>query len=90
MIRSMQVTIGAAATQVTTVRTPAKQVIVQNNDADDAIRVADASADDDVGLAVAKGGGSVTFGPFPTYDLDLQNFWIAGTESNVVDVLWVE
>jgi hypothetical protein len=90
-----QVTIGAAATQVQTNTQRAMQLWFQNNSAH-SIRVGDsASVSMTVPAAVNGGtagfgtlvlaGGSVNVGTFTSGATDLNQWYIAGTNTDVID-----
>jgi len=91
----LQVTIGAASTQISTTPKPAKQVIVQNN-ASHSCRVGDSTVSSTKGALLnasagaGLGGGTVNAGPFQAYNTNLIEWWINGTQNDVIDVLyWV-
>ena len=88
-IHNIQVTLGASATQVTTVNTFARWVTVQNNAAA-AMRVGDSTASSTKGINLAATGGIYTFVPqsTPSSGYDLSTFYIAGTATQVADVLY--
>ena len=92
-MKYIQVTIGAAATQVSTSGLQCRWVSIQNN-ATHAMRVGDstASVGGAKGILLASGspGGSVTIGAFESYALDLSTVYIAGTQGDTVDVWYVD
>ena len=91
----LQVTIGAANTQISSTRIPCRQVIVQNNAAH-SCRVADKNVSSTKGALLnasggaGQGGGTMNFGPFQAYNTDLTEWWINGTQNDVIDVLYVQ
>lgn len=88
---SFQVTIGASATQVTTLDLKARQIIFQKTSAN-ACRVGDKLVSSTRGLSlVASGaaGSMVSFGPFPDACLNLRDYWVQGTQNDIVDVMYV-
>jgi len=88
-----QITIGAGTnTQFSPGGTPfASEVSVQNNAAH-TIRVGDKNTSATQGALLASGapGGSVTFGPYDYPAIDLSTLFVAGTQGDVVDVIWVD
>src|SRR5690242_15850393 len=74
---TLQVTIGASATQITTKDTPCLQVIFQNN-ATHTMRVGDANASSTRGalLGVGPPGGSVNIGPWGGARINLNQFYV--------------
>jgi len=85
----IQVTLGAGATQVSSVSQLVNSVTFQNN-AGHACRIGDSGVTATKGFALASGspGGSQTFGPFAVNNVDLFEFYIFGTAGDVIDVLW--
>ncbi|SRR6266481_7736145 len=90
-IHTLQVTIGASATKVSTAQLLVYQVTVQNN-ASHAVRVGDSTASSSVGALLASGspGGSVNFGPLPFKAIDLSKLYVAGTQNDVIDVVYIQ
>lgn len=87
-MKSLQVTIGAAVTQFTTADIPVRHVIVQNTAAA-VMRVGDASTTSSIGLSLAAASTPVTIaGPYESHNDNLKNFWVAGTNTQVLDVLY--
>lgn len=85
-LTTLQVTLGAAATQATT--TPilfCRWVTVQNN-ATHACRVGDSNVSSTRGIALAAAGGTVTFG-YP--GVVLSDIYISGTAADVIDIVYV-
>lgn len=95
-MKLLRVTIGASATQVSTTSIPVCQAIVQNNNITNTVRVGDSSVTATTGInlgpAASAGlpGGSVSLGPFPAFNADLMNLYVAGTNGNVVDIFYVQ
>ena len=90
-IHTLQVTIGAGVTQVTTSDLPAREIIFQNNAAH-VVRVGDAQVSSSRGVQLASGspGGSLTVGPMTDRTLNLNQFYLAGTNGDVIDVEYVQ
>ena len=87
---SLQVILGAGATQISTSNTFCRQIIIQNNAAG-TMRVGDStvSATKGIYLAAGPGGGSINSGPAsPVYNSYLSDFWVFGTSTQVVDVFY--
>jgi hypothetical protein len=86
-IHSVQVTLGAAATQVTATIVPCVYVIFQNNAAHN-IRVGDATVTATKGILLVAGpGGGTGLFTYAASKTGLQNWYIFGTAADVVDVL---
>ena len=91
-INTLQVTIGASVTQVSTSDIFAKQVTFQNNQTH-SMRVGDKNTTSSRGALLASGspGGSYNVGPVPIQKtLDLAEFYVAGTQNDVLDVIYVQ
>jgi hypothetical protein len=89
-LKTLQVTLGAGATQVTTSDIPARQVIVQNNAAADC-RVGDSNVSATRGAKLlSASNGSVNFGTMQFQNINLNQIFIFGTNTNVIDVIYVE
>ena len=89
--RSIQVTLGAGATQIVTAPTPFNQMTIQDNAAA-VCRVGDSTVSGTKGISlVAAGaaGSSLTIGPFSGIQGDASQFWVFGTAAQVIDVLLV-
>lgn len=92
-IHTLQVTLGASATPLTTTDTFARWVVIQNNAAN-SMRVGDSTVTSTKGILLASGspGGSVTLPeehtPSTTYDLS--QIYILGTNTQLADVLWAD
>lgn len=87
--RSIQVTLGAGATQISATAAPFNQMVVQDN-AVAFCRVGDATVSATKGISlVAAGaaGSSVTIGPFSGQQGDASQYWLFGTAAQVIDVL---
>lgn len=87
-----QVTLGAAATQLSTISAPCRQVIVQNNAAH-SMRVGDSTVSSTKGVFLSTvaggGGGSLNFGAMIFYGVNLMDLYVFGTQNDVVDVIYV-
>jgi len=90
-IHTMQVTIGASATQISTFSIPVQQVIFQNNQTH-TMRIGDNLTSSTRGGLLASGapGGSLNVGALTFNKCDLQQFFVAGTQNDVLDVIWVD
>lgn len=94
-LQNLQVTLGAAATPVTTTTVMARQVIVQNNAAAQC-RVGGSGVSASSGALLAGGNGnpanagSINLGQFNNYgEIDMSSIFIFGTAGNVIDVIFV-
>jgi hypothetical protein len=90
-ISTLQVTIGAGVTQVTTSSIPCRQVIFQNN-ATHNMRVGDANTTSSRGALLAAGspGGSLNAGTFTAMNVNLKECWVAGTQNDVLDIIYFQ
>jgi hypothetical protein len=92
-MKTLQVTIGAGVTQFTTKDIPARQIIVQNNAAH-VMRVGDVNTTSSVGASLAAAGtspgGSLNLGPFYDNPENLKEWWVAGTQNDVLDVIYTD
>jgi len=90
-VHTLQVTIGAATTQVSTSSIPVQQVIFQNNQTH-TMRIGDNLASSTRGGLLASGapGGSLNVGALTFNKCDLQQFWVAGTQNDVLDVIYID
>jgi hypothetical protein len=87
--RSIQVTLGAGATQISTTSAPFNQMTIQDNAAA-VCRVGDSTVSATKGISlVAAGaaGSSITIGPFSGVQGDAIQYWLFGTTAQVIDVL---
>ena len=85
-ILNVQYTIPAGGVgQVTTTRTPARQLVISNSTAH-TCRYGDATTSSTKGCQLAA-GASVVLGNICVADLDLQNFYVAGTAADKIDFL---
>jgi hypothetical protein len=96
ILKTLQVTLGAGATQVFTpgVLAPsifARQVQIQNNAAAN-VRVGDANVSATRGaLLLAASNGSVNYGENTTGgEIDLSTIWLFGTATQVIDVIYIQ
>lgn len=89
MTSTLQVTLGAAATQVSTLSIPCRQAIIQNNAAH-SCRFGDAnvSATRGIYFAAGPGGGSTNLGQAAgaLEAVDLSEIWLYGTQNDVIDI----
>lgn len=85
-----QVTIGAAATQLSATRKPVKWLCIQNNSTHN-FRLGDSTVSSTKGIALATGspGGSLTLTADTAYNTDLSQWWVFGTQNDLVDILWL-
>lgn len=91
-INTLQVTIGAGGnTQISTLDLFAKEVFIQNNAAHD-VRVGDSNTSTTKGaLLLTTTHGSLTAGPFLDPRLiNLKEWFVAGTQNDVVDVIYIQ
>ena len=91
-VHTLQVTIGASTTQVSTTSIPVKQLFIQNNAAH-TIRVGDVNTTSSRGALISSGspGGSITSGAFGMQAAsDLNQWWINGTNGDVIDVIYIQ
>jgi hypothetical protein len=87
---TLQVALGAAATQVSTATTQCRHVMIQNNAAA-VCRVGDAnvSATRGISLAAAGAAGSIfNTGPSVAYESQLSEFFLFGTSGQIIDVFY--
>jgi len=92
---SIQVTLGAGATRVhvpadSTSQIPCRQIVFQNNAAA-VMRIGDASVSATKGISLTAAGaaGSLfTVGPSVAYASYLSDFWVFGTGTQILDVLY--
>jgi hypothetical protein len=90
-VKTLQVTIGAGVTEISTGALFCSEVQIQNNAAH-SIRVGDSATTSSRGALLASGspGGSQTWGPFPNGKIDLSQLYIAGTQNDVIDVIYIQ
>lgn len=90
-VKTRQVTIGAGVTQVTTSDIPAHQVMFQNNSTH-SMRVGDSATTSSRGALLASGspGGSINAGAYQFQQTNLNEWFVAGTNGDVLDVIYVE
>lgn len=87
-VQTIQVTIGASATQVSTVNLYCRWVVFQNNAAA-SMRLGDSTVSSTKGILLAGGspGGSFTTPKKNDPEaVNLANWWVAGTQNQVLDV----
>ncbi len=89
-VMTIQVTIGASATQVSAAQVECRWVVFQDN-ASHAIHIGDAAVSSTRGIQLASGspGGSFTINPTSQTNaaIDLRTWYIAGTQNDVIDVV---
>ena len=84
----LQITLTAVATRVTATRTACKQVIVQNTAAN-VCRVGDSGVTASKGIKLAASAAAnsiVSFGPMDGNPIELEDFYIFGSENDLIDV----
>lgn len=89
---STQVTIGSGVTQFTTADTPVKGLCVQNNQTH-SMRVGGSGVTSSIGILLQAGspGGDMCFGPQSFGGgMNLQQFYVAGTQNDVLDVTYLQ
>ena len=90
-LTTLQVTLGAGATQATTTTTIlCREVIVQNN-ASHTVRVGDSNVSASRGIALAASSAAnsiVLLNPTGTLIL-LSDIWLIGTQNDVIDIDYV-
>lgn len=89
----LQVTIGASGTtQFTTARTPIREIWIENN-ATHTMRIGDSTVTSTKGFSLASGGAAnsnLHLGPHPALNMDLTDFFVNGTATDTLDVLFVK
>lgn len=90
MIHLVQVTIGAGPTQVSSTGVAALQITIQNN-ATHSCRAGDSTTTTTKGILLAPGtpGGALTTGTLTAFSTNLSEWWIAGTQNDVIDIMYV-
>ena len=87
-VTSMQLVLGAGATQLATTRVNANWVMFQNNAAA-VMRLSDVSVSATRGIALTTGALPVILWPFaPGETISLGDFWVFGTVTQVLDVVY--
>lgn len=89
--RLISVTLGAGATQISATPAPFNQMIVQNDSAA-AGRLGDSTVTSSTGIALAASGAAnstAVIGPFSGQQGDASQFYLYGTQNDVVTVLLV-
>lgn len=89
---TLQTTIGAATTEVSTTDIYATQITFQDN-ATHTMRVGDKNTSSTHGALLSAGspGGSATFSvPSSGKALNLADFYVAGTQNDVLDVIYIQ
>ena len=86
-VQTIQVTIGASATQVSASSLNCKWVVFQDNTAADSMRIGDANVSTTRGVKLVAGASFfIPTKPEPGA-INLQNFYVAGTNGDVLDVV---
>ena len=94
-IHTFQVTIGSGVTAISTnANAGARQLIFQNNAAH-VMRVGDSNTTSSRGALLnaasgGNGGGSLSVGPYYPNSLNLAEWYVAGTQNDVLDVLYLD
>jgi hypothetical protein len=84
-VTTLQVTVGAGVTQVSTTSLQCTWVVFQNN-ATHVMRIGDANTTSSKGIVLQAGGGSFYQGPKPTGGAtQVSNWYVAGTNTDVLD-----
>ena len=89
--RTITVTLGAGATQISATTAWFNQMIVQNDSAA-AANLGDSTVTSTTGIVLAASGAAnsiVSIGPFPGQQGDASQFYLYGTASDKVNVLLV-
>lgn len=86
----IDLTLGAAATQLTDERLPAVQVIIDNSHTgNDAIYIGTSAVTSSLFGASLAAGEQLTIGPFEAGRVNLNEIYLFGTQNDVVHVLYV-
>ena len=87
---NLQVTIAATNTpqRLTTTNTKAYQIVFQNNAAH-VMRIGDSTTTSTVGLVLSAGGGAANAVPRIVQDTDLTDWYVNGTQNDVLDILYL-
>jgi hypothetical protein len=83
--RLIQVTLGTGATQISATPAYFNQMVVQNNAANN-VRLGDSTVSSTKGILLVPGGANNT-GTLSGQQGDASLFYLAGTSSQVIDVL---
>lgn len=91
VVHTAQVTIGSGVTQVSTADIYAHTITFQNN-ATHSMRIGDSNTTSSRGalLGVGPPGGSMTVTISPPGNLNLSQWYVAGTQNDVLDVIYVD
>ena len=87
----LQVTLGAATapTQATSDSILARHLVIQNNNASNAVYIGDSTVETTAGIKIAA-AGSLTIGPLPIgSEINLSKLYCIGTEADLVDVFYL-
>ena len=90
-VHTLQVTLGAGATQIVAASTPVRQVIFQNNAAAN-MRVGDLNVSATRGGLLAGGspGGQLNSGPLVIQATNLNEWFVFGTAAQILDVIFID
>lgn len=90
-VHTLQVTIGAGVTQISATSLPVHQVMFQNNAAH-AMRIGDSLTTSSRGGQLASGspGGSLNAGTFQYQQTNLNQWFVAGTQNDVIDIVFID
>jgi len=90
-VHTLQVTIGASVTSISTTSLPVHQVMFQNNSTH-VMRLGDSLTTASRGAQLAAGspGGSINAGTFQAQQTNLNQWFVAGTQNDVVDVIFID
>lgn len=89
-VKTIQVTLGSTATQVSTVSQQCKWIAFQNNNASDVVRVGDSTVSSTNGIVLAGGspGGSFTTPvAYNSTTYNLNTWYLFGTSGDKVDIV---
>lgn len=90
MVKTLQVTIGAATTQVSATSIQAKQVLFQNNAAN-AMRVGDSNTSSSRGAKLLPNSvGTLNAGFLAMGATDLSQWYVNGTQNDVLDIVYLD
>lgn len=91
-VNLLQVTLGSAATQISTQQTLVRQIIIQDNAAHN-VRVGDNTVSATKGILLASAspapGGSLNSGPMQIYFAYLSDWYLFGTAGDLIDILYI-
>lgn len=89
-VHLLQVTIGAGTrTQVSATAIQARQAMFQNNGSN-AMRLGDSTTTTTKGANLVASGGTLNSGPLMVQQVDLSQWYVAGTQNDVLDVIYID